>query len=120
MTHPLPDVVVAASRLRAAVEETAAALSGADLERLLASDAMLRKELIAIPPSASPLTASDRARLRHEVEEAQAALRRCRRLGAALNDVVRISLGAQGQGLGYEPARLPAAATTGRTFNERA
>ena len=45
MKQPLPDVVVAASRLRAAVEETAAALAGADLPRLLASDAMLQKVL---------------------------------------------------------------------------
>ena len=119
MKEPLPDVVVAASRLRAAVEETAAALAGADLQRLLASDTLLQRVLNDIPSSAT-LTAQDRARLRHEVEEAQAALRRCRRLGAALTDVVRLSLGAQGQGLGYEPARLPASAMTGRTFNERA
>ena len=119
MKEPLPDVVVAASRLRAAVEETAAALAGADLPRLLACDTLLQKVLNDIPPSAT-LTAQDRARLRHEVEEAQAALRRCRRLGGILTDVVRLSLGAQGQGLGYEPARTAAAALTGRTFNGRA
>jgi hypothetical protein len=117
--EPLPDVVVAATRLRAAVEETAAALAGADLQRLLASDAMLQKALNEIPPSAT-LTAGERARLREEVEGAQAAMRRCRRLGAALTDVVRLSLDAQGQGLGYEPARTAAAALTGRTFNGRA
>jgi hypothetical protein len=117
--EPLPDVVVAASRLRAAVEETAAALAGADLPRLLASDALLQRVLGDILPS-GPLTVKDRERLRAEAEEAQAALRRCRRLGAVLNDVVRLSLGAQGQGLGYEPARTAAAAMTGRTFNERA
>jgi hypothetical protein len=117
--EPLPDVVVAASRLRAAIEETAAALVGADLPRLLASDALLQRALSHIPPSAS-LTANDRARLRHEVEEAQSALRRCRRLGGALDDVVRLSLGAQGHGLGYEPARTAAAAMTGRTFDGRA
>jgi len=116
--EPLPDVVVAASRLRAAVEETAAALAGADLSRLLASDTRLQKVLSDIPAPGA-LTATDRARLRHEVEEAQAALRRCRVLGAVLSDVVRLSLGAQGQGLGYEPARAAAAALTGRTLNER-
>lgn len=120
MTHPLPDVVAAAARLRAVIEETAAALAGADLPRLLASDAQLQRALGDIVPPAGPLTAADRARLRLEIEEAQAALRRCRRLGAALSDVVRLSLGAQGQGLGYEPARTAAAALTGRTFNERA
>jgi hypothetical protein len=116
--EPLPDVVVAASRLRAAVEETAAALAGADLPRLLASDALLQKVLGDIPPAGS-LTANHRARLRHEVEAAQTALRRCRILGGVLNDVVRLSLGAQGQGLGYEPARTAAAALTGRTLNQR-
>ena len=120
MKEPLPDVVVAASRLRAAVEETAAALAGADLQRLLACDALLQKVLTDIPPSVSLPSAQDRARLRHEIEEAQFALRRCRRLGAVLSDVVRLSLGAQGQGLGYEPARTAAAALTGRTFNGRA
>lgn len=125
VNEPLPDVVVAASRLRAALEHTAAALAGADLDRLLASDALLRRVLADrvltdIPPSVSPLTVSERARLREEVEEAQAALRRCRRLGAALNDVVRLSLAAQGHGLGYEPTRSAATTLTGRTFNERA
>ena len=119
MKEPLPDVVVAAARLRAAIEETASALSGADLTRLLASDALLQKVLGDIPPYAT-LRVDQRARLRQEVEAAQAALRRCRRLGAALSDVVRFSLDAQGQGLGYQPAREAAAALMGRTFNERA
>jgi hypothetical protein len=80
---------------------------------------MLQKALSDIPPNAT-LTADERTRLREEVESAQAAMRRCRRLGAALTDVVRLSLDAQGQGLGYEPARTAAAALTGRTFNGRA
>ena len=119
MRTPLSDVVVAASRLRAAVEETAAALAGADLQRLLASDALLQKALNEIPPYGT-LTADERLQLRSEVEEAQSALRRCRRLGATLNDVVRLTLQAHGQGLGYEPARTAAAALTGRTFDGRA
>jgi hypothetical protein len=116
---PLPDVVVVASRLRAAVEETAAALAGADLDRLLASDALLQTVLKHIPPMAS-LTPAERSRLRHEVVEAQAALRRCRRLGATLNEFVRFSLDAQGHGLGYDPRRPDAPRLTGRSFNERA
>ena len=118
MTEPLPDVVVAAARLRAAVEETAAALAGADLDRLLASDALLHKVLSEIPRVAS-LDADGRALLRHEVDEAQAALRRCRRLGAALNDFVRLSLDAQGHGLGYDPGRPTAPVATGRALNQR-
>lgn len=119
MKEPLPDVVVAASRLRAAVEDTAAALAGADLPRLLASETLLQKVLGELPPAPGSLTPADRARLRHEVEEAQAALRRCRAHGGILIDFVRLSLGAQSQALGYEPAREAAAALTGRTLNER-
>jgi hypothetical protein len=115
----VPEVVASASRLRAAIEETAAALAGADLDRLLASDALLQKTLNDIP-TAVPPTPGGRADLRREVEEARAALQRCRRLGAALNDYIRLTLDAQGRGLGYEPARAAAAALTGRGFTERA
>jgi hypothetical protein len=119
VTQPLPNVVVAASRLRAAIDETAAALAGADLDRLLASDALLQKVLSEIPLSAT-LPVDERPLLRAEIDEAQAALRRCRRLGAAVSDFVRFSLEAQGQGLGYEPARAVTAALAGRGFSERA
>jgi len=115
---PLPDVVVAAARLRAAVEDTAAALAGADLDRLLASEAQLLTVLNDIPRSPS-LTLEERSRLRQEVEHAQSALRRCRRLGSTLNDFVRFSLDAQGQTPGYEPRRT-AAPITGRAFSTRA
>jgi hypothetical protein len=118
VNEPLPVVVVAAARLRAAVEETAAALAGADLDRLLASDAQLLTVINDIPRSPS-LSAADRLRLRQEVEHAQAALGRCRRLGSTLNDFVRFSLDAQGQTPGYEPRRA-AAPVTGRAFSTRA
>jgi hypothetical protein len=143
MNEPLPIVVVAA-RLRAAVEETAAALAGADLQRLLASDVLLQKVLDEIPalaarsggPSqrgaagATRLTVEERRLLHRETDDAQAALRRCRRLGTALTQFVRVSLDAQGQGLGYPSTRFapagqpdlagPAAAFTGRGLNARA
>jgi hypothetical protein len=119
VTHPLPDVVVAASRLRAAIEETAAALAGADLERLLACDALLQNALNDIPRSAA-LAGEQRLLLRRQAEDAQAALRRCRHLGSALTDFVRFTLDAQGLGSGYEPGRSAARALTGRGFNEKA
>jgi hypothetical protein len=113
---------VAAARLRAALEDTAAALAGADLDRLLASDALLQKVLgeihagpVQIRSGPVPATPA----LRAEVEHARAALRRCRRLGAVVGDYVRLSLDAQGAGLGYEPSRTAAAALNGRTLNER-
>jgi hypothetical protein len=129
----LPDVVVAASRLRAALEDTAAALAGADLDRLLASEALLQQVLNDIPRlgsdtgqsraragSEAGLTPDDRARLRAEIDEAQSTLRRCRRLGTTLSDFVRLSLDAQSLGLGYDPARAATEALTGRTFTGRA
>ena len=119
MTEPLPEVVAAASRLRAAIEETAAALAGADLQRLLASDALVQTALNQIPRPGS-IAAEQRSHLRHEVEEAQATLRRCRRLGLALNEFVRFSLYAQGQAAGYEPAGPAVAPPTGRAFDEKA
>jgi hypothetical protein len=119
VTEPLPEVVVAASRLRAAIEATAAALAGADPERLLACDALLQDALKDIPRSAS-LTREQRLMLQREAEDAQAALRRCRHLGSSLTDFVRCTLDVQGLGLGYEPGRTAARALTGRGFNERA
>jgi hypothetical protein len=118
VTEPLPEVVAAASRLRAAIEETAAALAGADLPRLLASDTLVQTALNQLPRHGS-LAPEQRSHLRHEVEEAQATLRRCRRLGLALNEFVRLSLDAQGHAAGYQPAG-PAVETTGRSFNEKA
>jgi hypothetical protein len=96
-----------------------AALGGADVDRLLASDALLQNVLHEIPRAAA-LTPDERLLVRREVEDAHAALRRCRRLGAALTEFVRVSLHAQGQGLGYDPARATAAALTGRGIDERA
>jgi hypothetical protein len=115
---PRPAIVVAAARLRAAVEDTAAALAGAELDRLLASEAELLTVLNDIPRSPS-LSVEDGSHLRQEVEHAQTALRRCRRLGSTLNDFVRFSLDAQGQTPGYEPRRT-AAPITGRAFSTRA
>ena len=118
MNEPLPDALVAASRLRAAVEDTAAALAGADLERLLACDARLQNVLTGMPGAAT-LDGEARRQLRREVEEAQAALRRCRRLGATLNEFIRFSFHAQGHAAGYEPGRAQAPHLSGRAFNER-
>ena len=119
MNEPLPEVVVAASRLRAAIEETATALAGADLERLLACDALLQKALTYIPRPAS-LPASVRLLLRQELEAAHSAMRRCRRLGTSLNDFARFSLDAQGQGVGYNPSGAATPLVTGRSFNQKA
>jgi hypothetical protein len=119
VSEPLPDVVVATARLRAAIEDTATALAGADLDRLLASDAPLLRALGAIRLPAS-LTADEQQALLREVDAAHAALRRCRRLGDTLSDFVRFTLAAQGKTLGYGPNRPPDTLLTGRGLNQRA
>ena len=107
-------------RLRAALEETAAALAGADLDRLLAADTTLQAALSALPSLASA-PSGDRSHLRRELEGASAALLRCRRLGAGLSDFVRLSLDAHGGQLGYhaEGTRASAAALAGRGFSRK-
>ncbi len=111
--------MTAASRLRAAVEETAAALAAADLNRLLAADVALqaalgqRPSLLAVEPALQPF-------VRRELEAARTALARCRRLGAGLTEFVRFSFDARGQYPGYEPSRAAAAALTGRGLDQKA
>jgi hypothetical protein len=115
------------ARLRAALDETAAALAAADLDRLLAGEMALQAALDAVPvegfrPKAdAAITPEERMQLRRELEAAAAATRRCRRLGATLSDFVRISLDARGGQLGYEPdAGAAAAALAGRGVSVRA
>ncbi len=110
--------LAAVARLRTALEDTAAALAEADLARLLASDTALQSALSAMSGLAKA-DPSDRLQFRRELEGTAAALLRCRRLGAGLSDFVRISLGARGEQLGYEPSREAAAALTGRGFSKR-
>ena len=113
-----PDVVAAAARLRAAVEETAAALATADLDRLLAANVGLQTVLDERPWPAA-VEPTERPGARRELEAAHAALLRCRRLGGGLNDFIRLSFEARGHWPGYEPVRTAAAALTGRGFNQR-
>ena len=117
MTTPHPETCTALSRLRAAMDETAAALATADLDRLLAADAALQAALTELPARRA-VDLPERPQVRVELELARAALLRCRRLGASLTDFVRLSLDARG--LGYEPERMAAAALAGAVLNERA
>jgi len=106
----------AAAELRASLERTAAALASPDLEALLACEADIERALAAMP-AASTLAAEERAVVRAELDSARHALLRCRRLGASLNEFVRLSLEAQGRGAGYG-RREPAYA--GQSLNARA
>src|SRR5688572_487110 len=106
MNTPPQGNLTTIAQLRAALEETAAALAAADLDRLLAADTTLQSALTALPASEifrlraeATVTAEDRQLLRQELEGASAALRRCRRLGAGLSDFTRVSLEVRGEQL---------------------
>ena len=108
MTDQGRQLVEAATRVRRALEHTAAALTAADLEGLLRSEADLELALktLTAPPSLPP---EDRQALRQELDASRKALLRCRRLGGALLDVVRLSLDAQGRTAAYGRPGAPAA-----------
>jgi hypothetical protein len=114
------------ARLRAALEETAAALAAADLDRLLAGDTAVQDALDALPSIAllrlpAEATPEERSIARRELDGVATALARCRRLGAGLTEFVHISLDARGDRLGYQPDAAAAAASLGgRSVSVRA
>jgi hypothetical protein len=96
--------VAAMTRLRVALEQTADALARPDLDALLAGESEIEMALTDLPLMNGLSTDEERA-VRIEVERAHDALRRCRRLGSALDNFVRISLEAQGRNE-YGPRRV--------------
>jgi len=83
------DVTESTARLREALEEIAAALQAADLDRLLRAEAQLELVLRRLAVASRDLTTSERETVRLEIRAARQALNRCRTLGATLLDVVR-------------------------------
>ena len=83
--------VSATIRLRLALEGAAEALAHAQVEGLLASEGALEFALAELPPMQG-LPADERAAVRRELEAAERALLRCRRLGSTLTDYVRLTL----------------------------
>jgi hypothetical protein len=114
-----PRQAPAAARLRSALESTADALAVSNLEALLNVESALTAALAALP-SIRTLDAAGKAAAREDLAAAQAALARCRRLGAGLGEFVRVSLDAQSRGEGYQSARGAATALSGREFQTRA
>ena len=90
--------------MRRALEQSAAALAAANLDGLLAAAAALNDAVAELPAMVTESPEHRRA-LREDLEAARSAVRRCRRLGAALSDVVAISLAAQGRAVGYDSQR---------------
>jgi hypothetical protein len=99
MADALPHEVRAVAALRAALEETADALANAHLNRLLDCEARIETALLQLPNKG--LSTDMRRAVLAEVEFARAALTRCRRLGLALDEFIRLGMAAQGLGSGY-------------------
>jgi hypothetical protein len=89
-----------AARLREALERLAGALAEPSLDALLESEAALASAVAALSPG-SVVAPGERALVRDELLGARRALLRCRRLGAALAEVVRIGVEARGAMLDY-------------------
>jgi hypothetical protein len=105
--------------VREALEEIAAALTAADLDGLLRAEATLElamRRLASLPPN---LAQADRDAIRREVHAARQSLNRCRSLGSALLDVVRLSLEAQGRNPGYGRHDDPSRGYGPRAVNTR-
>jgi hypothetical protein len=98
--------VSATIRLRLALEGAAEALAHAQVEGLLASEGALEFALAELPPM-NDLDGGERDAVRRELEAAERALLRCRRLGSTLSDYVRFTLASHGTAdtsSGYAPA----------------
>ena len=118
MTEQGTRAVHAASVLRDALEQTAAALASPRLETLLAGETAIAEALSAMP-SLEDLPADERLAVRRELERARGALLRCRRLGASLRDYIRLSFQAQGRGDDYGPRQSAAIADAGQALDAR-
>jgi hypothetical protein len=117
MTEHGTRAVAAAAHLREALEQTAAALASPRLETLLAGENAIEAALSSIP-ALDELPADERLVVRRELERARGALLRCRRLGTALRDYIRLSFEAQGRGDDYGP-RQSAITYAGQALNAR-
>lgn len=101
MSRPVPSQALAVTRLRAALDELADALSAGSLDRLLACEARIDAALgaFALPepgPNHDPAVRAD-------IESARTALVRCRRLGQSLEAFITAGLAARRSQAGYDP-----------------
>jgi hypothetical protein len=104
LTDPGAVAVVAVERLRMTLDGVAAALGGARLDELLATE----EQLVAALAALSDLTRADERivspALRAELGLARAALDSCRQLGAVVRQVCDACVVAQGRGGEYTRA----------------
>ena len=111
------DATAATADLRLALDRVAHALGEAKLDALLDAEGGLELALRRLATVSRSMPDVDRHALRLEIREARQALDRCRALGGALLDVVRISLDAQGRSAGYGRHQDPAAGYGARALN---
>ena len=116
MTDQGRTVVEGTARLNQALEQAAKALTTADLDALLQSEASLELALKRMKTPGS-LANEDRVAIRAQVDITRQTLVRCRRLGDVLLDVVRLTLEAQGRTTGYGRPDATAAAYGPRSVN---
>ena len=112
--------VSATIRLRLALEGAAEALAHAQVEGLLASEGALEFALAELPPMQG-LPSEEREAVRRELEAAERALLRCRRLGSTLTDYVRLTLASHNAQApsGYSSDARSETDYAGRTVNAR-
>ncbi|HLG55886.1 MAG TPA: hypothetical protein VI485_11185 [Vicinamibacterales bacterium] len=118
MTESAARAVAAAAQLRAALEQTAASLATPRLDALLAGEVAIERALAALP-ALDDLSEDERRALHGDLEHAQRALLRCRRLGTSLRDFIRISFESQGRGPGYGPRNSADMSYAGQALDAR-
>lgn len=116
MTDAGRQLVERTRRLRLALEDAAGSLKSADLEGLLRSEGTLELALKSLEVPAA-LAREDRRAMREELQAVRRVLQRCRRLGAALGDVVLTTLDAQGRAPQYARPGTHSAARMRRTLD---
>jgi hypothetical protein len=89
-------LLTTASGLRAALERVGDGLAASRLDHLLDSEIALAAALAVLPTERGEVD-EERDQVLQELVRARTALTRCRRLGGALSQMVRVSLGAQGK-----------------------
>lgn len=104
MTDPGAVAVIAVERLRMTLDGVAAALGGARLDELLATEEQLVAALAALSDLTRANERIESPTLRAELGLARAALDSCRQLGAVVRQVCDACVVAQGRGGEYTRA----------------
>jgi hypothetical protein len=115
MSASAVDPLSAIATLRGCLDDMADALLRADLACVLACETRLAT---AVSQVCAPLPAgADRLHIEAEIARTRAALLRCQRLGASLNDFARLTLSSAGHDGAYDRAAQGGLGQT-HTFRE--